>query len=166
MDSIIMVQEEPRGPSQLVEVIIDVNARSKFPFPDQQQLRSLIDQNVIVKGMRLITSDVLANGPITGAANATLAELQKISLVIYAEGWEKATNMPVLPLNDVATPAGTFPYRDHATRFNNWARVDWSKSYILFSNGSGGAAGAPYCLMLDVEYQKLGDDGAPIIGPS
>jgi hypothetical protein len=166
MESIILVHEEPRGPSQLVEVLVTTNGQFRIPFPDQQQLRSLIDQNVIIKAIRLITSEVLSHGPISGNVNAPLAELQKVSLVMYAEGWEKAVNMPVLPLNDVATPGGTFPHRYHATRFNNWARVDWSKSYISYANGSGGSANTPYEIILDVEYEKLGPDGVPIIGPS
>jgi hypothetical protein len=167
-DRVMLVKEEPRGPSQLIEVLLNTAdiGTSKKVFPDVQQLRSLANQRIIITAMRLITLDVLTFAPISGFANATLAELKKIVLVIYCEGWEKAQYIPLLTMNDVATPAGTFPYRNNATKFSNWQNVDWSKTYLLYCNGTGGVAGAPYAIMFDVEYIKLDADGQVIIGPS
>lgn len=167
-DRIVFIQEEPRGPSQLIEVKVlatDTGSQS-IEFPDVQQLRSQADQRIILKGMRLITADVLAKGVVSGLTNAPLAELQKIVLVIYCEGWEKAFNMPILQLNDIATPGGTFPHRYHATKFNDWENVDWSKTKLVYSNGTTGAQNTPYCVMFDVEYIKLNAQGGEIIGPS
>lgn len=164
-DRIILVQEEPRGPSQLVEVPVPTNGVAKVVFPDIQQLRSTVDQRIIVKAIRLITFPVLALAPTLGGANAVLTELQKISLVIYCEGWEKAQLLPILTLNDMFVEGSGIPYRKNQTRFNNWENVDWSKTYLQYSNGSV-VVGAPYNLLFDVEYIKLDGKNREIIGPS
>lgn len=169
MDQFVFVQQEPRGPSQLIEVPVPSSGKQRIAFPDIQQLRSLTTQRIIIKGIRLITKDVLTNGPVTGNVNAPDTELVKISLVLYCEGWEKAQFIPVLVLNDVTfVGAGgqAFPNRYHATRFNNWENVDWSKSYMQYSNGTSSVADTPYCVMFDVEYIKLDANGKLIVGPS
>src|ERR1700690_2654698 len=99
-DSIILVQDEPRGPSQLIEIPVTVTGQSRIAFPDIQQLRSLVNQNIIIKQMRLITKEILTNGTITGFVNAPVTELQKIALLIYCEGWEKGQYIPILTLSD------------------------------------------------------------------
>lgn len=161
-DKLIFVQEAPRGPSQLIEIPVTVNGVQRVNFPDVQQLRSLVNQRIIVKEMRLITVDTLTNAPIGGQVTAPTAELQKMTLVIYCEGWEKAQLMPIMILNDVENTA---PHRFSPTRFNNWANVDWSKSFIQYSNGTV-SAGVPYAVMIDVVYEKLDASGKEIIGPS
>lgn len=165
---IILVQEEPRGPSQLVEVPVAV-ATQRQRLPDVQQLRSQEGQTIIIKAIRLITPKVLPNAMTIAGTNAPIAELQKICLVLYSEGWEKGQMIPLLTLNDVAdadaTTATTIPYRNQATRFNNWRNVDWAQSYLQYANGQA-AANTPYVVMFDVEYIKLDAYGKPIIGPS
>lgn len=165
-DRLVFIKEEPRGPSQLIEVKVPANGTFSVEFPDVQQLRSQSDQRIIVKGIRLITADVLTNGVISGNANAPTAELKKIVMVIYCEGWEKAFNMPILPLNDVNLPGGAFPHRYNATKFDDWENVDWSKTKLVYANGTGGSANAPYSVIFDVEYIKLNAQGGEIIGPS
>jgi len=161
-DRLIFVQEAPRDASQLIEVPVPNNNVQRVQFPDVQQLRSLVNQIIIVKEIRLITVDTLTNAPIGGQPNAPTTELQKMTLVIYCEGWEKAQLMPVLILNDVENTA---PHRFTGTRFNNWENVDWSKTYLQFSNGTV-SAGAPYAVLFDVVYLKLDGDGKEIVGPS
>lgn len=169
---IVLIQEEPRGPSQLVEIQVTQAGITRVQLPDVQQLRSQVGQDVIIKAVRLITPKVLTNGAISGFVNAPLTELVKISLVLYAEGWEKGHLIPLLVLNDVndsdATAATTIPFRNKTTRFDNWKNVDWSKSYLQFSNGTAAVlpAGASYVVMLDVEYTKLNAQGKEIVGPS
>jgi len=159
---LIFVQESPRDSSQLIEVPVPNNGVQRVQFPDVQQLRSLVNQIIIIKEIRLITTDVLTNAPIGGQVNAPTTELQKMSLVIYCEGWEKAQLMPILILNDVENTA---PHRFAGTRFNNWQNVDWSKTYLQFSNGTV-SVGAPYAVLFDVVYLKLDGDGKEIVGPS
>lgn len=161
------VQEEPRGPSQLVEVPVTV-VTQKVPLPDVQQLRSQQGQTIIIKSIRLITDKVLTNAMTIAGVNAPKAELQKICLVIYSEGWLKAQMIPVLSLNDMAdadaTAATTIPYRNKTTRFNNWRNVDWPQSYLLYANGQNSAPS--YTVMFDVEYIKFDAFGKEIVGPS
>lgn len=167
MADLILVQEEPRGPSQLVEVPV-TTAVQKQRLPDVQQLRSQEGQTIIIKGIRLITPKVLARAATINLVNAPLTELVKIMLVLYSEGWEKGQMIPILTLNDMndsdATTATTIPFRNKPTRLNNWRNVDWAQSYLLYSNGS--AAVPSYAVLFDVEYIKLDAKGNPIIGPS
>lgn len=166
MNQLVLIQEEPRGPSQLIEVPVPTNGLQRVAFPDIQQLRSLANQTIILKQMRLITPDVLTFGVISGSANAPVTELQKISIVLYCEGWEKAQFIPILTLNDMVVDAlSTAAHRFQPTSFNDWQAVDWSKSYLQFSNTQV-SVGAPYVVMFDVQYIKLDAQGAVIIGPS
>lgn len=169
MENIILVQEEPRGPSQLVEVPVTANGLTRINFPDIQQLRSQVGQNIIIKWIRLITVKVLSNGPTIGSVNAPLAELQKVSVTLYSEGWEKGQLIPLLTLNDVADAdsanATTIPYRQHETRFANWKNVDWSKSYLQYANSTS-SANSPYVFIFDIGYVKLDAQNKEIIGAS
>lgn len=156
MEQILMVREEPRNPSILVEVTIP-NASSKVQLPDVQQLRSDAGTKVILKALRLITFKVLARGVLVNLPNATLADLQKMTLTLYSEGWERGQNIPVLLLNDVydadSANATTIPHRSSATKFANWKRVDYPKSFIQFTNGQ--SASQACVLIFEVEYIKM-----------
>lgn len=170
-DRVILAQVEPRGPSELIEVPFPAaaNGQQKVPFPTVEDLRSDENQRVILKGMRLITADVAVGAPLIAGPTAPLSELQKMFLVLYAEGWEKAVYIPLLTLNDVFTEASGVPFRHGATRFNNWEKVAWNKCFIQLANGTV-VVGAPYVVMFDVEYVKLGTTGdmkgKEITGPS
>lgn len=159
---IILVSEEPRDASQLVEIPVTANGLTRIPIPDQQQLRSLVNRTVIIKGIRLIIPAVLTNAPLTGGVTAPMTEIVKMSLVLYSMGWERGQLIPLLVLNDIGDGA-TIPFRFHPTKFNNWRNVDWTKSYLQFSNGLV-SAGSPYTVLFDVEYQKIDASGQPIEG--
>lgn len=166
-----LVQVEPRGPSQLIEVPVTVGGVSKINFPDIANLRNQGDQIIIIKGVRLITAAVLTNGPLTGLVTSPDTELQKISLVLYSEGWEKGQLIPIFVLNDMVATAGNATYRQLPTKFDSWMNLDWNKSFLQYSNGTSSNVGAGnYCVMLDVEYVKMrkSESGAlvEIIGPN
>lgn len=163
--NLVLVQEEPRGPSQLIEIPVTQNGLQRVNFPDIQQLRSMANQMIVIKGIRAIIPQVLSNGPITGFATSPIAEMAKISLVIYCEGWEKAQFLPLLSLNDITVPTVAAPHSQSAARFNDWKNVDWSKTYLQYSNGTV-SAGQPYAVLLDVLYEKFDMQGQVIIGPS
>lgn len=168
-DRIVLTQVEPRGPSELIEIPVSNDGRQKIPIPTIDTLKSDDTQKIIVKGMRLITPDVAVGGPLQDGGNAPLTELQKMFLVIYCEGWEKGHYIPVLTLNDMFAEGNGIPFRPGATRFNNWEKVEWSKCFLQFANGTV-SAGAPYVVLFDVEYIKIATDGPnkgkEIIGPS
>lgn len=156
-DRVVLVQEEPRGPSQLLELLVNVDGAQRIPFPDNQQLRSDTENVVVIKAVRLITNDTLIGGILNQAVTAPQSELIKIALVIYCEGWEKAQYLPVNTLNDMSLSGGANPHRYQGTKFNNWMNVDWTKSFLQYVNGSSSlGAGTPYVVMFDIEYVKMG----------
>jgi hypothetical protein len=161
----IIVQEEPRGPSILIEVNVPNAGQQRVPFPDISQLRSTTVQSIVIKGLRLISNEVLTNGIISGFPTAPPAELAKMSLTIYAEGWEKGQTIPLLTLNDMVFTTGAIPYRFKPTRFDNWVNVDWPKSYLQYANSTS-SAGTPYVVLLDCEYIRLDAQGKLIQGPA
>lgn len=160
-DRIILVQEEPRGPSVLIELAV-ANGENRVPFLEVDNLKSDTEVNVIIKALRLITSDILVGPVILPGVNAPLSELQKMTLVLYSEGWEKAMYIPLLTLTDVATPGTFTPHRYHATRFADWKKVSWTKSYIQFANGT--ASVGAYNLLFDCEYQRFNAQGVEVKG--
>lgn len=158
-----MVLAEPRGPSVVIEIPVANNGSQRIPIPDIQQLRSTTDLKIVLKGLRLIPSSVLTNGIINSSVTAPDAELQKMSLTIYAEGWEKGQTIPMLTFNDFQNTI--IPNRFNPTRFDNWVNVDWPKSYIQYANGTS-SAGAPYVVLLDCEYVRLNAQNLIVTGPS
>jgi hypothetical protein len=165
MGQVVLVQDEPRGPSILIEVSIATNGLQRIPFPDISQLRSTIDQKIIIKGFRLIPAEILTNAVIAPNVNAPTSELQKMSVTLYSEGWEKGQTIPILTFNDFVFATGNTPYRNHSTRFDNWVNVDFPKSYIQFANGTV-SAGTPYTILIDCEYIRLDAQNRMIVGPS
>lgn len=161
----ILVQEEPRGPSILIEIPVSTNGQQRVPIPDISQLRSTTTQRIVIKGLRLISAEVLTNGVISASPTAPAAELAKMTLTIYAEGWEKGQTIPLLTLNDMVFTTGAIPYRFNPTRFDNWVAVDWPKSYIQFANSTT-SAGAPYVILLECEYIRLNAENNLVVGPS
>lgn len=165
MNNVIIAQASPRPASQLIEIPVPVGAGNRVNIPDIQQLRSLPSLIVVLKAIRLISPDVLTHGVISGTANATLAELRKMTLVLYCEGWEKAQYIPVLTLNDMqGTNTGAQGAHNFAlTQFDDWQAVDWTKSYLQYANGQL-PAGTPYVVMFDVQYLRLDTKGLVIEG--
>lgn len=161
----IMVQEEPRGPSILIEVNVTANGQQRITFPDVAQLRSTVDQKIIIKCIRLVPPEILTNGVLSGNVTAPVTELQKMTVVIYSQGWEKGQYIPALTFNDYAFATGSAPFRFNSTYLDNWTNVDWPKSYLQFANGTT-SVGAPYTVLFDVQYVKLDGQNRQIPGPS
>lgn len=164
MNQMILLQDEPRGPSILIETLVQTG-QTRVPLPDVQQLRSTADRAIIIKGFQLVTLDSLTRGILIDAPNAPATEIQKMTLTLYAEGWEKGQNIPLAPLNDVTTQAATFPHRYKRSIFDNWQKVDFPKSYLQFAAGTA-AVGGPYVVILDCLYIKLDAKGNEIQGPA
>jgi hypothetical protein len=161
MAQVVTLEDAPRGPSILIEVPVTVNGQQRVPFPDTAQLRSTIGQTIIIKGLRLVPDAVLTNGILNASVTSPLAELQKMAITIYAEGWEKGQSIPILELNDFLIPGTFMPNRFRSTYLDNWRNVDWPKSYIQYANGTL-SAGAPYVVLIDCLYIKLDANGNEI----
>jgi len=153
----VLIQEEPRIASELIEVPISNGASGRITLPDVPQLRNQGDQVIVITTIRLITAKVLQAGITTGVATMPIADLKKCAITLYSKGWEKGHFIPLLILNDVAdadsTTSSTIPFRNKTTKLANWTDVDWNKSYIQFANGT--AASQASTIMLEVEYLKL-----------
>ena len=150
----LLVMEEPRGPSQLIEILIPAQIISVVQIPVIQNLQNQTDQIVILKALRVIPDSILTNGPTSGLVNATLAELQKISLVIYSQEWIKGQLIPVCTLIDTFTEGSGIPFSTRTKRFDSWKDVNWGKSSLQYSNGAP-SSGAAYCIIFEAEYQKF-----------
>lgn len=163
-DRLILVQEEPKGPYQMIEIAVTRAGLQTVPFPDVPQLRSTGTRKIIIKGISLVTSDVLTNAPVSGNVNAPFTEIQKMTLIIYCEGWEKAQYLPLMDLNDSFFFGGNFPNSMKTMKFNNWQDVDWNKTKIQLSNGTL-TVGAPYSVLLGIDYIVLNSNNEEIVGP-
>lgn len=161
----IIFQDEPRGPSCLVEILVEEDGVQRVKIEPQDQLKSDPDQKVIIKAVRLITVDVLVAGMLNQAPTAPNTELQKMTLTLYCDGWEKGFQIPILTLNDMTLQGGTAPNRYQQTNFDNWKGISWEKSHLDFAAGTV-SAGSPYVVLLDVQYVKLNAVGEEIKGPS
>lgn len=150
----IIFQDEPRGPSCLVEVLVDDDGEQRVKFDPQDQLKSDPTQLVIIKSIRLVTEDVLVRGMLNDAPTAPNTELQKLTVTIYCDGWEKGFQIPVLTLNDMALSGGTAPHRYQQTNLDNWKGVSWEKTHLDFAAGTV-SAGSPYVVLFDVQYVKV-----------
>jgi len=164
MSQILLVQEEPRTSSILVEVAIPVG-RQRVQLPDVQQLRSDVSQTVTIKSINLVPDNVLTHGINNGLPNASVAELRKMSLTVYSMGWERGQYIPVLFLNNTASSdatANAIPYKNIAPRFSDWRSVAWDKCYIQFADGQPSAGETDYTVIFEVQYNKFDTQGAPI----
>jgi hypothetical protein len=171
----MLVQEEPRGPSMLIEIQKIAGVTSKLTLPDVPQLHNQPDQIIIIKAMRIIPDAVSPTSPTLGVANAPLTELVKMFFTIYSEQWEKGQLIPVPELIDIFIEGSGIPWRNRTAQFNSWKNVDWNKSFFTYANGTPSIAGA-YAVLLEAEYVKLqmvtDASGKPtgqyveIIGPS
>lgn len=150
----IIAQEEPRGPSQLIELAVPAQQVNVVQFPAIQNLQNQTDQIIIVKALRVIPATVLPVGPLQGFTNAPLTELQKCSLVLYADGWLKGQLIPLCSLIDIYTEGSGIPWRNRTARFDSWKNVDWTKSYVQYANNTP-SSGAAYQFIFEVEYQKF-----------
>lgn len=162
-DKMILVTEEPRGASQLIEVPVTANGLGKVQLPVVQQLQNDTTQKVIIKAIRVVPVSVLSNAPTQGGANAPLTELVKMTLTLYSQGWEKGQLIPVASLIDVFIEGSGTPWKAKTARLDDWTNVDWNKSFLQFANGTV-SAGAAYTVIFEVEYQRLDMNGQPMNG--
>lgn len=153
----LIVPEEPRQASQLIEVLVPAAVVSVVQFPVIQNLQNQTGQSVILKALRVVPNTVLTNGPTSGLPNATLAELAKISLVIYSQEWIKGQLIPALFLVDSFSEGSGIPWRVHSARFDSWQDVNWGKSFLQYSNGTP-SNGLAYAVTFEAEYQKFRKD--------
>lgn len=160
---VIVVQEEPRGPSMLVQVAVAAG-QGEVSFKTVPELLNSPSKRVIIKGIRVVVPGLVVAPADVGTVLAPLTELQKMYLNIYCEGWQKAQLTPILTFNDVFIEGSGIPMRFASTRLNNWENLDWSKTKIVFAQGT--VAVGDYTVVLDVDYVNIDNAGLEIIGPA
>jgi hypothetical protein len=151
-----LVQEEPRGPSMLIEILKPAaTVTSQLVLPDVPQLRNQEDQTIIIKAMRIIPDAALSFSPTLGVIVSPLTELVKMTLTLFSEQWNKGQQIPIVELIDIFIEGSGIPWRNRTAQFANWQNVDWNKSFITYSNGTGGSIAGTYAVLLEVEYVKM-----------
>jgi hypothetical protein len=161
----LLIKEQPVNNWTMVEVPVTANGLTKVAIPDQPMLKSYSDHHVVIRSIRNISAKVLTNAPLSGNAVAARAEQIKATLVLYCSGWEKEQYIPLLMLNPVAdadaTTATTIPYMFQALEFEDLKDVDWTKSYVQFSNGTVSAS-SPYSFLFGINYLILDNNSRSI----
>ena len=158
-DKNILVQAAPIVNYTIVEVPVTANGLGQVPIPDQPMLKSFAGHIVVIKSIELITAKVLTNAPLSGNTTAARAEIIKASLVLYSDGWEKLQYFPLARLiaarDSDSLAATTIPFSPNTPAFENLRSVDWTKSYVKYSNTLVSAA-ATYSFVFGVQYVVLG----------
>lgn len=134
MGETILVQNQPVVNYTIVEVQVTANGLGQVSITDQPMLKSYQGHRVVIKAIETIPPKALAKAPVSGLAAAPLAEMQKASLVLYCDGWEKEQYVPILRLNAFhdgdSTAATTVPFVNDFQAFSNLNNVDWTKSRV------------------------------------
>lgn len=144
----------------LLEINIPANStQNKFPIPDQPQLRSDQDADVIIQAIETFT---IFDAPLSpnNAPLPTVAQLTNTYLTLYVEGEESIYRIPMIQLHRIngtmdgtgVTIGATFDLQ----KFKN-IMVDWTKSYFLTPVAFGTPPGtfATFSFLLGVHYMKL-----------
>jgi hypothetical protein len=139
---------------ELLEIQIPANStQTRFNIPDQPQLRTDQDADVIIQAIESFTIiDVTPspnNIPVVSAAFAL-----QTYLTLYVDGEESIYRIPLLQLRRMGIDGSVTPSVFELGKFKN-LQVDWTKSY--FSTGTPYAAGvfATFSFLLGVHYYKL-----------
>jgi hypothetical protein len=139
---------------ELLEIQIPTNStQTKFNIPDQPQLRTDQDADVIIQAIEAFNiADVNPspnNVPVVSAAF-----MLQTFLTLYVEGEESLYRIPLNQLHREAGDTAGNPFVYGLSLFKN-LQVDWTKSY--FSSGVQYAGGvfASFSFLLGVHYYKL-----------
>lgn len=139
-----------QSPYQLVSQVVTTTGQT-VNLTDQPQLRNTQDQRIKIKMIEIITTDCLTFDPNnTGIAISPNAELQKATLVLYDNGWNKVYQLPLMMLNHLRS--ATTPANEYPREFNDLEKVDWNKSQIVFVTAPNPTPN--YSIVLGVSYSR------------
>lgn len=130
-----------------------LNNLTKFNVPDQPQLRTDQDADIIIQAIE--TFDILGvslspnNNPV-----ASVAVLLQTYLTLYIQGEESIYRIPLNQIKRINSEGAAVPYQRDLQLLSN-VQVDWTKSY--FSTPAPYTAGifAAFSFLLGVHYKKL-----------
>lgn len=137
---------------ELIEIQIPANSTAtRFNVPDQPQLRTDQDADIIIQGIETFDINGVPLSP-NNIALPTLAQLQQTYITLYVEGEESIYRIPLISMKRIANETATSPYQWLLFKFKN-IMVDWTKSY-LFTPVSYGAV-PTFSFILGIHYVKL-----------
>ena len=148
--------------AQSVEIVLPAGTTGqKFSFPDLPYLRP--DQAQI-KAIQVLTPGTITNGPVSGAALATIAVMKTASLTLYGgirnpqngvsikQGNQIIQAVPVLTMNNIQNSA-TDPFNRNIFLLRGM-EVDWTKSFIELSAAPGNASAASFTFVVYFDWVK------------
>lgn len=142
-----------------VEVTIPNNYTSNYiNVPDQPQLRSDQDQDIIIQAIETFTQFDQALSD-TGKTMPTVAQLVDTMLVLYIDGEESVFNVPLVQLHRAIAVDGSgdqVPYVRDLQTFDN-VQVSWDKCKLFNPANLGWNTGGSgtFSFMLGIHYMKL-----------
>jgi len=136
---------------ELLEIQIPANTtQTRFNIPDQPQLRTDQDADIIIQGIdvyNVLEIPLSANG----VAVVSVADMAKTFLTLYVDQEESIYRIPLVQMHRIRNAGATDFYAPELQRFRN-IQVDWTKSYFY----SGVAwAQTTFSFLLGVHYMKL-----------
>jgi len=143
---------------ELLEIQIPAaSTATRFNVPDQPQLRTDQDADIIIQGIESFDTNGIPFSP-NNIAMATAAQLQQTYLTLYIDGEESIYRVPLLSLKRIANEVNAGvnnPYVWDLFKLRN-VQVDWTKSYFFTPNSySAVAPNATFSFLLGVHYYKL-----------
>jgi hypothetical protein len=136
---------------ELIEVNIPAaSTQTRFNIPDQPQLRTDQDADVIIQAIEVFDSLAINPSP-NNAPVATAVNLLQAYLILYIEGEESIYRIPFNQLKRVAQEGAAVPYTWDLARFKN-IQVDFTKSYIFTPLAF---TGLPFSFLFGIHYMKL-----------
>lgn len=142
---------------ELIEVQIPATSTAtKFNIPDQPQLRTDQDADIIIQAIE--TYDILSV-PLSpnNVAVVTSADLLQTYITLYIDGEESIYRVPLVSMKRIlneTTGGAVQPSVFEIFKLRN-LKVDWTKSYFFTPVAYAGGANATFSFLLGVHYYKL-----------
>lgn len=142
---------------ELIEVQIPaLSTQTKFNIPDQPQLRTDQDADIIIQAIETYDVNEVPLSP-NNVAVIAVADLLKTYMTLYIDGEESIYRVPLITmkrvLNAVAAGANT-PSVFELFKLRN-LKVDWTKSYFFVPAAYSAGANETFSILLGVHYYKL-----------
>lgn len=119
---------------QLVELQVPaagLGAGQRLYFQDQPQLRTQINQLVIIKAIETFNVLAVAKSP-SGVTVAAAADLANAFLVLNVAGTEEMQYIPLSVLNRVNVFTAGTSFVNDLFSLDYQYQIDWTKSYLQF----------------------------------
>lgn len=149
---------------ELIEIQIPANSTTtKFPIPDQPELRDDSEQDIIIQAIETWSA---VSTPFTRGNTAviTAADFLKCYLTLYIDGEISQDGMPFAMLRRIEeiSAATIQPFARQMFKTRN-IRIDWAKSYIQTNSAFSAGANTLFSILLGVHYYKLPPGTVPKI---